>query len=119
MDEGVLDRLVVFSKKLTKLTIRSMHLTSEHNRKQLILMSDKIMNIRPPLTHIDFFYTSKEFAQQGEPLLRAIASIRQPTLSYLDFGCNKFLWMDGAKFDMLLDVLQQQHNLDHLYLNYS
>ena len=29
------------------------------------------------------------------------------------------MWKDGTKFDMLLDVLQQQHNLDHLHLMVS
>ena len=29
------------------------------------------------------------------------------------------MWRDGTKFDMLLEVMQQQHNLDHLDLNVS
>ena len=29
------------------------------------------------------------------------------------------MWKDDAKFDMLLEILQQQHNLDHLHLNES
>ena len=62
LDEGVLDRLLVFSKKLTKLTVSHMRNTSEHNRKELVYMCEKIFNLRPPLTHIDFyaFFTSEE-----------------------------------------------------------
>ena len=81
---------------------------SEHNRKELVYMIQKIMNFRPPLTHIDFcvLFRSKEEAEQGEQILQAIVSITQPTLSYLDLGYNNLMWKDNAKFDMLLDVLQ-------------
>ena len=85
-------------------------------------MSDKILRLRPSLTHIDFFalFRSEELAQkEGERILQAIASIAQPTLSYLDLGCNDLLWKDDHRFDLLLDVIQQQHNLDHLHLNES
>ena len=71
-------------------------------------MSQKIMNLRPPLIHIDFnqLFTSEELAQQGELILQAIACITLPTLLYLVLGGNDDLWWDDAKFDMLLDVLQ-------------
>ena len=85
-------------------------------------MSDKILSLRPPLTHIDFYalFKSEELAQkEGERILQAIAFIAQPTLSYLDLGGNHELWEDDSRFDLLLDVTQQQHNLDHLHLNYS
>ena len=117
----MLDRLLVFSKKLTKLTVREMHETSEHNRKELVYMCEKILNLRPPLTHLDFYmlFTSEESAQKGEPLLQAIASIYRPILLYLDLGANELLWKDDKRFNMLLDVLQQQYNLEHLRLNLS
>lgn len=51
--------------------------------------------------------------------MQAIASIAQPTLSYLDLGYNKYLWEYDSRFDLLLDVIQQQHNLDYLHLNES
>ena len=54
LDEGVLDRLVEFSKKLTKLTVSYMKLASDYNRKELVYFTQKIMNLRPTLTHIDF-----------------------------------------------------------------
>ena len=71
-------------------------------------MNDKILSLRPPLTHIDFnaLFTSEELAQkEGERILQAIASIAQPTLSYLDLGYNKYLWEDDSRFDLLLDVI--------------
>ena len=52
LDEGVLDRLLEFSKKLTKLTVSSMRYTSVENKKSLLYMSEKIYNLRPPLTHL-------------------------------------------------------------------
>ena len=52
LDEGVLDRLIEFSKKLNKLTVSSIN--SKENRKALFIMSEKILNLAPPLTHLDF-----------------------------------------------------------------
>ena len=54
LDEGVLDQLIPLSKRLTKLTVNKMWQTSEENRQALVLMSEKILNLRPPLTHLDF-----------------------------------------------------------------
>ena len=84
-------------------------------------MSEKILNLRTPLTHIDFYglFRSEELAQKGEPILQAIANITKPIILYLDLGGNKLLWEDDERFNMLLDVLQQQRNLDHLHLNES
>ena len=117
----MLDRLLVFSKKLTKLTVSGMDEASEHNRQELVYMCEKILNLRPPLTHIDFcmLFTSEESVQKGEPLLQAIASIHRPIILYLDLGTNWLLWEDDKRFNMLLDVLQQQYNLEHLHLNAS
>ena len=55
LDEGVLDQLVPVSKRLTKLSVNDMCYTSEENRQALILMSVKILNLSPPLTHLDFY----------------------------------------------------------------
>ena len=84
-------------------------------------MCEKIFNLRPPLTHIDFYwlFTSEESVQKGEPLLQAIASIHRPIILYLDLGGNELLWKDDKRFNMLLDVLQQQYHLEHLRLNGS
>ena len=84
-------------------------------------MSEKILNLRPPLTHLDFFwlFISEETAQQGEGLLRALASITQPTLLSLNLGDNEELWEDEARFNLLLDVLEQQNNLEDLNLTVS
>ena len=84
-------------------------------------MSEKILNLRTPLTHIDFYalFRSEELAHQGEPILQAIVNITKPIILYLDLGFNKELWKDDERFNMLLDVLQQQRNLDHLHLNES
>ena len=70
-------------------------------------MSDKIMNLRPPLTHLEFsnLMLSKELAQQGGQILHNLASIAQPTLSYLDLGKNEDLWGDKARFNLLLKVI--------------
>ena len=64
-------------------------------------------------------FKSEDLAEQGKPILQAISSITQPTLSYLDLGENEELWKDDANFDMVLNILQQQHNLCHLDLNWS
>ena len=53
LDEGTLDRLVGFSKDLTKLTLSYMNITSSENREALVLMTKKILHRRPPLTHLD------------------------------------------------------------------
>ena len=94
---------------------------SEANKSALIHMSQKIFNQRPPLAHLNFrsFFRTEETAQQGEPLLHALASIMPPTLLYLNLGFNKELWKDDARFNMLLGLLQRQPNLDHLDLSAS
>ena len=81
-------------------------------------MSEKIFNLRPPLTHLDFSYLFRreEKAQQGEGLLHALASITKPTLLSLNLGFNEELWKDEARFGMLLDVLQLQYHLEDLNL---
>ena len=121
LDEGVLDQLIPLSKKLTKLTLSLMDETSEANRSALIHMSQKIFNQRPPLAHLNFydFFASEETAQQGEPLLHALATIMQPTLLSLDLGLNSKLWEDETRFNLLLDVLQHQYNIEDLNLAYS
>ena len=52
LDEGVLDRLTEFSRKLTKLTVK--HIRSKENRKALIIMSEKNLYLAPHLTHLNF-----------------------------------------------------------------
>ena len=72
-------------------------------------MSNKILNLRPPLTHLDLYllFRNEENAQLGEGLLQTLASITQPTtLLFLNLGANKLLWKDQVRFDLLLDVLE-------------
>ena len=116
LDEGVLDQLIPLSKRLTKLTVNKIYKTSRENKQALVLMTEKILNLRPPLTHLDFreffFYkASEETLQQGERLLQALASITQPSLLSLNMGANSILWKDEARFNLLLEVLQQQSSL--------
>ena len=54
LDEGVLDRLIELSQNLSKLTVSHMDQASVQNRKELILMSNKILNLRPPIIHLNF-----------------------------------------------------------------
>ena len=99
-----------------------MYFASEENRSALICMSEKIFNLRPPLTHLDFhgLFDSEETAQQGGGLLHALTStITKPTLLSLNLGRNDKLWTDEGRFGMLLDVLQLQYNLEDLNLAYS
>ena len=68
LDEGVLDRLIEFSKKLNKLTVG--FIESIENRKALYIMSEKIFRLAPPLTHLNFsslfyFVDSEDILQQG------------------------------------------------------
>ena len=81
-------------------------------------MSEKILYQRPPLTHLDFgvLVTNEETAQQGERLLNILASTTIPTLLSLNLGWNNELWEDKARFNLLLDLLQQQDNLVDLDL---
>ena len=53
-------------------------------------MSEKILNLRTPLTHIDFYalFETEELAQRGEPILQAIVNITKPIILYLDLGGN-------------------------------
>ena len=72
-------------------------------------MSNKILNLTPPLTHLELsdLFKSLETAQQGEAILQTLASITQPpTLLSLNLGGNKILWEDQVRFDLLLDVLE-------------
>ena len=71
-------------------------------------MSEKIYNLRPPLTHLDFYklFKSEESAQQGERLMHDLASITILTLKSLNLGGNRELWKDEARLNLLLDVLQ-------------
>ena len=98
-----------------------MYFASEENRSALICMSEKIFNLRPPLTHLDFhgLFDSEETAQQGGGLLHALTSITKPTLLSLNLGKNDKLWKDEGQFGMLLDVLQLQYNLEDLNLERS
>ena len=92
---------------------------SSENRTALAKMSEKILHLRPPITHIDFSCL-KYTAEEGERLMNALSSLPQPTLLYFDLGRNKDWWKDGSSsFASLLDVLEQQHNLDHLHLALS
>ena len=85
-------------------------------------MSEKILNVSPPLTYINFFrlFTSEETADEGHRLLHALTSITQPTLLSLDLGYNRLLWEADKRFSLLLDLLQQQYNLKvlNLRMNY-
>ena len=95
--------------------------TSIRNTKELIFLSEKILNQRPPLTHLNLskLVDSDEEAKQGEQLLHALASILEPTLISLNLSFNKNLWRDGARFNLLLEVLQHQSNLEDLNLEKS
>ena len=67
------------------------------------------MNLRPPLTHLDFnelfrFYDRK-LVQIGVQILHNLALITQPTLSYLELSFNDNLWEVEAAFNSLLSVL--------------
>ena len=83
-------------------------------------MSEKILHLAPPLTHLDFNHLftrmreNEETLQHGERLLHALSSITHPTLLSLNLGNNNILWKDQTRFDLLLDVLQIQHNLEDL-----
>ena len=81
--------------------------TSIRNTKELIFLSEKILNQRPPLTHLNLskLVDSDEEAKKGEQLLQALASILEPTLISLNLSFNKNLWRDGARFNLLLEVL--------------
>ena len=59
-------------------------------------MSKKILNIRPPITYLDFegLLFSEESAQQGEGIVEILASIKLPTLIYLNFGFNDHFMKD-------------------------
>ena len=57
--------------------------------------------------------------QHGEQLLRNISSITRPTLLSLNLGSNSILWKNEMRFKLLLDVLQQLHNLEKLNLDYN
>ena len=86
-------------------------------------MSQKILNQSPPLTHLDLegLFYSEETAvlQQGEGILHALAYTTQPTLISLNLGFNDPLWIDEARFNLLLNVLQQHYNLEDLNLAVS
>ena len=71
-------------------------------------MSEKILNLKPPLTHLDLndLFREEETAQHGEQLLHALASFTQPTLLSLNLGKNSELWKNKARFELLLDVLE-------------
>ena len=82
-------------------------------------MTEKIMQRRPPLTHLDLYDLNVE-AKFGERLLHALhSSITEPTLLYLNLGGNSRWWEGESRFPLLLNVLEQQHNLDHLDLSGS
>jgi len=70
-------------------------------------MSVKILNLRPPLTHLDFInlFNTEKLTEQGGKIMYAIAFITQPTLSYLNLSNNEELWKDNAIFGFLLDIL--------------
>ena len=72
-------------------------------------MSAKILSLRPPLTHLDLnsllLLSSKLAQKEGEIILQALASIKKPTLSYLNLGGNAYLWEKDERFNLLLDVL--------------
>ena len=86
LDEGVLDRLIQFSKKLTKLTVSRMIGASVENKKALVFMSEKILHLAPPITHLDFYgcffnyEKSEDVLQKGKQFLHDISSISQSTL---------------------------------------
>ena len=75
-------------------------------------MSEKILHLAPPITHLDFYgcffnyEKSEDVLQKGKQLLHDISSISQPTLLSLNLGYNSILWEDEARFDLLLDVLE-------------
>ena len=70
LDGTVLDRLVDESNNLQKLSVIFMAFeeTSNHNRKELEKLTIKILEARPPLTHLDLRYFSEE-KSQGEKLM--------------------------------------------------
>ena len=87
-------------------------------------MSQKILNQSPPLTHLDLYMLFNDVGtallQQGEGILHALAYTTRPTLLSLNLGYNYPLWMVGeARFNLLLNVLQQQYNLEDLNLRWS
>ena len=92
LDEGVLDQLIPLSKKLTKLTVSRMYSTSAVNRQALLCMIEKILHLKPPITHLDFSHLfkdddSEETLQKGEQIiLHPLASITLPTLISLNLG---------------------------------
>ena len=55
LDDTVLDRLVEESRNLQKITIKLMAAeeNSDHNREELTSLSNKILEVRPPLTQLD------------------------------------------------------------------
>ena len=64
LDEGVLDRLIEFSNNLTKLTVSDMKDTSIENRIALVFISEKILHLAPPLTHLNFYSLFKNEASE-------------------------------------------------------
>ena len=62
IDGTVLDRLVEESHNLKKLTIKQMAFkeVSDHNREELTVLANKILEVRPPLTHLDLKYFSEK-----------------------------------------------------------
>ena len=70
-------------------------------------MSEKILNLRPPLIHLNLhgLFLKEEEAQRGELIMHTLASITEPTLKSLNLSDNHSLLNDGARFNLLLDVL--------------
>ena len=61
LDGTVLDRLVEECSNLKKLTVTNMApKSSDHNREELTLLINKILELRPPLTHLDLYYFSEK-----------------------------------------------------------